>query len=59
MHLEFAQKQGMAVLSLKGQITGYSGFKLVQDMRAALAKHDGFRAWVLDLSRMEMPIAQV
>lgn len=54
MHLEFAQKQGMAVLSLKGQINGFSAFKLVQDVRAALAKHEGFRAWVLDLSRMEL-----
>ena len=54
MQLEFAQKQGIAVLSLKGQINDFSAFKLVQDVRSALARHDGFRAWVFDLSRMEM-----
>lgn len=54
MQLEFAQNQGIAVLSLKGQINAFSAFKLVQDVSAALAKHDGVKAWVLDLSRMDM-----
>ncbi|MGE3728877.1 MAG: STAS domain-containing protein [Candidatus Sericytochromatia bacterium] len=54
MQLEFAQEQGIAVLSLKGQISELSAFKLVQDVGSALATHDGFKTWVLDLSRMDM-----
>ncbi len=54
MQLEFAQKQGIAILSLKGRVNDFSAFKLVQDVRTALAKHDKIRTWVLDLSRMEM-----